>query len=39
MQVFRLDVDKEYHCGDVFSRWVDLAYGNSKLYYKVTISS
>ena len=23
---FRLDVDKEYHCSDVFSRWVDLAY-------------
>jgi len=24
--LFRLDVDKEYHHGDVFSGWVDLAY-------------
>ena len=23
---FRLNVDKKYHCRDVFSRWVDLAY-------------
>ena len=22
----RLDVEKQYHHGDVFSRWVDLAY-------------
>jgi len=25
-QAFRLDVDQEYHHGDVFSRWVDLVY-------------
>ena len=25
-QAFRLDFDKKYHCGNVFSRQVDLAY-------------
>ena len=31
-QACRLDIDKEYHYGDVFSRWVDLAYDNSRVY-------
>jgi len=25
-QAFRLDVDKQYHCGNIFSKWVNLAY-------------
>jgi len=28
-QAFRLDVDKEYHYGDVFSGQVDLAYNRN----------
>ena len=27
-----LGVDKQYHCRNVFSRWVDLAYNKSKQY-------
>jgi len=30
-QAFRLDVDKKYHCGNVFSGQVDLAYDTIKL--------
>jgi len=28
---FRLDVDKEYHCRDVFSKQVDLAYNTKNI--------
>ena len=30
-QAFRLDIDKEYYCRDVLSRWMDLAYNKHTL--------
>jgi len=33
-QAFRLDVNKEYHCRDVFSRQVDLVYDRQTLERK-----
>jgi len=33
-RIFKLDVDKEYYCRDVFSRWMDLAYNTIETIYQ-----
>jgi len=30
-RLFRLDINKRYLCGDVFSRWVNLIYDNVQM--------